>query len=248
MKVISVALLAVLVLGCNTGGNPDEQRQSLMKNDVNILEYTLPAPVLTGKVSVEEALASRRSHRHFTNESISAEDLSQLLWAAYGITWPLSGYPLTQGGLRTAPSAGALYPLKIYVLAGRVKGIEPGVYRYSSREHKLTMAIDHDVREQLSVAALRQEMIKTAPAVIFYSADFSLNTVKYGDRGRERYVCMDLGHSAENVYMQAEALHLGTCAIGAFNDEAVRNIMQLPENEEPLYIMPVGQYYHKTEF
>lgn len=248
MKAIPFALLAVLVMGCTTSQKPDEQKQSLMKSEASALEYALPAPVMTGKVSVEEALASRRSHRSFTGEAISAEDLSQLLWAAYGITQPLSGYPQMQGGLRTAPSAGALFPLKIYVLAGKVKGIEPGVYRYSSREHKLTRVIENDVRGQLSDAALRQEMIKTAPAVIFYSADFSLNTVKYGDRGRERYVCMDLGHSTENVYLQAEALHLGTCAIGAFNDQAVRNVMQLPENEEPLYIMPVGQYYHRAEF
>jgi SagB-type dehydrogenase family enzyme len=248
MKALYFALMVILTMACTNSQRPDEQKQSLMKNEDGALEYTLPAPALTGKVSVEEALANRRSHRSFTGEAISAEDLSQLLWAAYGITWPLSGHPLTQGGLRTTPSAGALFPLKIYVLAGKVKGIEPGVYRYSSREHKLMRVIDKDVREQLSYAALRQEMIKTAPAVIFYSADFGLNTVKYGDRGRERYVCMDLGHSAENVYLQAEALHLGTCAIGAFNDQAVRNVMQLPENEEPLYIMPVGQYYHRAEF
>ncbi len=248
MKVVPFTILAVMALGCTPGQKPDEQKQSLMKSEAEALEYVLPSPVLTGMVSVEEALAGRRSHRSFTGEAISAEDLSQLLWAAYGITHPLSGYPQTQGGLRTAPSAGALFPLKIYVLAGKVKGIEPGVYRYSSREHKLIMVNGNDVREQLSEAALKQEMIKTAPAVIFYSADFSLTTARYGDRGRERYVCMDLGHSAENIYLQAEALHLGTCAIGAFNDQAVRNVMQLPENEEPLYIMPVGQYFRRAEF
>jgi len=243
----SLVLFAVITLGCTPGNQKVDQKQNLMKSETSTFEYTLPSPALTGKVSVEEALSARRSHRSFTNEAISAEDLSQLLWSAYGITYPLSGYPQTQGGLRTAPSAGALFPLKIYVLIGKVRGIEPGVYRYSSRGHKITRVIDRDVREELSTAALRQEMIKTAPAVIFYSADFSLTTSKYGDRGRDRYVCMDLGHSAQNVYLQAEALHLGTCAIGAFNDEAVRNVMQLPENEEPLYIMPVGQYYHRAE-
>lgn len=243
-----MALCALLTLGCTNDHTPDDQKQSLMKSETHTLEYTLPAPLLSGKVSVEEALSKRRSHRSFTNEAISAEDISQILWSAYGITHPLSGYPQTQGGLRTAPSAGALYPLKIYVLIGRVKGIEPGVYRYSSKEHKLARVIDRDVRDQLADAALRQEMISTAPVVIFYSADFSLNTRKYGERGRERYVCMDLGHSAQNVYLQAEALHLGTCAIGAFNDAEVRAVMQLPENEEPLYIMPIGQYYHRSEF
>jgi len=244
----SLPLYALLTFGCQNGQNPDDQKQTLMKSETSTLEYTLPTPALEGKMSVEEALSSRRSHRYFTNEAISAEDLSQILWSAYGITMPLPGSLRVQGGLRTAPSAGALFPLKIYVLIGRVKGIEPGVYRYSSQGHKITRVIDRDLRDELSTAALRQEMIKTAPVVIFYSADFSLTTVKYGERGRERYVCMDLGHSAQNVYLQAEALHLGTCAIGAFNDAEVRAVMQLPENEEPLYIMPIGQYYHRPEF
>jgi len=171
-----------------------------------------------------------------------------MLWAAYGITRPLSGYPQTRGGLRTAPSAGARYPLEVYVLIGNVKDIEAGVYKYNQREHKIIRTIEIDVRKDLAAAALDQEMIYEAPACLFWSAVFSRNTSKYGERGRERYVCMDLGHSAQNVYLQAEALHLGTCAIGAFQDEEVSEVMQLPEDEEPLYIMPFGKYYNVSEF
>jgi SagB-type dehydrogenase family enzyme len=156
--------------------------------------------------------------------------------------------PGLKGGLRTAPSAGATYPLQLYVLIGKVTGIEPGVYKYVPQGHRIIRVIDRDVKASLASAALGQEMIKIAPACLFYSADFSLTTGRYGERGRERYVCMDLGHSAENVYLQAEALHLGTCAVGAFNDAEVRAVMQLPANEEPLYIMPIGRYYQKSEF
>jgi SagB-type dehydrogenase family enzyme len=242
------AVIIIITYGCMTKNRPRSDRQPLTRSDNGQLTYTLPSPSFEGTVSVEKAIARRRSHRSYIGISISAEDLSQILWAAYGITKPLSGYPHTMGGLRTAPSAGALYPLQIYVLIGNVKGIEPGVYKYFSQGHKIVRVIDKDVRSQLCSAALNQSMIKTAPACIFYSADFSVTTQVYGNRGRERYVCIDLGHSAENVYLQVEALHLGTCAIGAFNDSEVRAVMQLPENEEPLYIMPIGRYFPKSEF
>ncbi|MEO0075723.1 MAG: SagB/ThcOx family dehydrogenase, partial [candidate division WOR-3 bacterium] len=99
------------------------------------------------------------------------------------------------------------------------------------------------VKKSLAEAALNQEMISDAPACIFWSAIFERTTQFYGHRGRDRYVCMDLGHSAQNVYMQAEALRLGTCAIGAFDDDRVKKVMQLPAEEVPLYIMPIGKYY-----
>jgi SagB-type dehydrogenase family enzyme len=243
-----ILIVALVTAGCMNKNKPQEDKTPLMKNDSSRLSYTLPSPVLGGTVSVEEALSKRRSHRYYVDEQISAEDISQILWAAYGITRPMPGYPRINGGLRTAPSAGATYPLQVYVLIGKVKGIETGVYKYVPVGHRIIRVIDRDVKASLASAALGQEMIKIAPACLFYSADFSITTARYGDRGKERYVCMDLGHSAENVYLQAEALHLGTCAIGAFNDAEVRAVMQLPENEEPLYIMPIGKYYQKSEF
>ena len=211
------------------------------------LTYILPPPKLDGTMSVEKALANRRSHRRFQDKALSAEKLSQILWSAYGITQPRednpdrpANRPSFRGGLRTAPSAGATFPLEIYAIVGNVTGIEPGVYRYISEKHKLVKVIDEDVREELTAAALGQVMIQQAPATIFWSAIFSRSTVRYGDRGRERYVAMDLGHSAQNVYLQAEALGLGTCAIGAFTDAEVSRVLRLPAEEEPLYMMPVG--------
>jgi SagB-type dehydrogenase family enzyme len=184
-------------------------------------------------MSVESALTNRRSQRSFQDKELPAEHLSQILWAAYGITSPR--------GLRTAPSAGALYPLEIYAIIGDVQGIEPGVYRYVADGHKIVRVVDGDVRGELAGAALNQRMVADAPMSVFFSAVFERTTGRYGERG-EKYVYIEVGHSAQNVYLQAEALGLGTCAVGAFTDSRVREILNLPADEEPLYLMPVGYY------
>ncbi len=241
---ITIVFLNASPFKCMAQENPKQQQKAkLTKIDGPQLAFLLPSPSTKGSVSVEQALARRRSYRSYLKDAISAETLSQILWAAYGITKPMPNRPQTRGGLRTAPSAGALYPLEIYALVGNVKGVEPGVYRYLAQEHKIVRVINKDIKKELAAAALNQEMISTAPACIFYSAIYSRTTQRYGDRGRDRYVCMDLGFSAQNVHLQAEALHLGTCAIGAFDDEKVKKVMQLPEEELPLLIMPIGEYY-----
>jgi len=203
------------------------------------LVYALPAPNTDGEVSVESALANRRSHRSFQDKALSQEQLSQILWSAYGVTLPRPASPAQRGGLRTAPSAGALYPLEIYAIIGNVDGIEPGVYKYDSGEHSIKQVIAGDVRAELSAAALNQSMVREAPLTVFYSAIFNRTTDRYGERG-VLYVYIEVGHSAQNVYLQVEAMGLGTCAIGAFTDDTVRELLNLPAEEEPLYLMPVG--------
>lgn len=235
--------LVILFTSCSKEAKTSQGENTLKKIESEQLTYILPTPQTQGDISVEEALNKRRSQRDYRTDAISAEELSQVLWAAYGITQPMAGYPKMRGGFRTAPSAGATYPLEIYAVVGNVKDVEPGVYKYFPDGHKIVMVIDKDIRKELTSAALNQKMITDAPASLFYSAVFSRTTERYGDRGKLRYVCMDLGHSAENVYLQCEALNLGTCAIGAFNDDRVREVMQLPDDEEPLYIMPIGKYY-----
>lgn len=207
-----------------------------------IVPVKLPEPRLSSAISVEEALLNRRSVREFDDEALTISQVSQLLWAAYGITEDRSSPAFLRGGFRTAPSAGGLYPLEIYLIAGKVTGLAAGIYKYRSENHTLEMISDGDVRKELAKAAVDQEFILTAPATLFFSADFSRTTQKYGNRGRERYVCMDLGHAAQNVYLQAYALNLGTCAVGAFTDEMVSMVMELTDNEEPLYLMPVGKF------
>jgi SagB-type dehydrogenase family enzyme len=205
------------------------------------VEFSMPSPRHSSGMSLEEVLLKRRSVREFRNETIKLEDVSQILWAAYGITSARSHPASLQGGLRTSPSAGALYPLEIYLVAGKVNGLEQGIYRYKADGHKLVLSAPGDIRKELAEAALSQNFITDAPASLVFSAVFSRTTGKYGTRGKERYVCMDLGHAAQNVYLQATALGLATCAVGAFTDKMVSNALMLPDNEEPLYIMPIGR-------
>ena len=200
----------------------------------------LPTPTLKGTMSVEETMLNRRSIREFKPDALNLDQVSQLLWAAYGITKEMNSPSFLRGGFKTAPSAGALYPLEIYIVVGNVTGLEKGIYKYLPDGHFLIKTYDQDVRGKLAEAALGQEFIEQAPVSIVYSAVFSRTTRKYRDRGRERYVCMDLGHSAENICLQAVALNLGACTVGAFSDLMVRNVIMMPDEEEPLYILPIG--------
>lgn len=193
----------------------------------------LPSPRYTSGTSVEEALLKRRSVREYKSQPLELQEISQLLWAAQGITEPIKGF-------RTAPSAGALYPLEVYLVAGDVKGIEKGVYKYIPAEHELVMVNDKDVRRDLCAAALGQEQVLKAPAVIVISAVLERTAKKYRDRA-QRYVDMEAGHAAQNVFLQAVALHCGTVVIGAFDDEKVKQVVNLDDREVPLYLMPVGK-------
>ena len=202
----------------------------------------LPAPVLKGEISVEEAMQNRRSIRNYQEVPLTLQEIAQILWAGYGLSRKIENSPaFLRGGLRTAPSAGALYPLDLYVAAWNVTDLPAGIYYYKSETHQLVRIKEGNTRQELSDAAFNQPHFKTAAAAIVYSAIFERNTRKYGERGRERYVCMDLGHSGQNIYLQAYALKIGTCAIGAFTDLAVKMVVGMTKPEEPLYIMPLGK-------
>ncbi len=204
--------------------------------------FELPAPRYDGPVSVEAALKNRRSIRSYTEAPLTLADVSQLLWAAYGITQTRENAPaFLRGGFRTAPSAGARYPLDLYLAAFDVTGLPAGIYWYDSEKHRLMRIVEGDRRKEVSEAAFNQGMFETAAAAIVYSAVYERSMVKYGRRGRDRYVCMDLGHSAENVYLQAYALKIGTVAVGAFTDLWLKKACGMTRPEEPLYIMPLGR-------
>ncbi len=192
----------------------------------------LPAPKYISSTAVEEALHKRRSVRDFKDAPLTISEVSQLLWAAQG----------TVGARyrRTVPSAGALYPLELYIVAGNVTGLTAGVYRYLPEGHELLGIVSGDRRSNLCDAALGQSSIRRAPAVIVISAVYERTTSKYGERGI-RYVHMEAGHAAQNVYLQTVSLGLGTVVIGAFRDEEIRKIMKMSDRERPLYIMPVGR-------
>ena len=187
----------------------------------------LPPPLKEGRIALEEALAHRRSVREFRPMELTPEEIGQLLWAAQGITHPTEG-------LRTAPSAGALYPLEVYV-ANR-----NGIFHYRPQDHTLVHKGSEDVRLQLRAAALEQESVEKAPCVFAITGIEGRTTLKYGRRGI-RYGELEAGHATQNLLLQAVALGLAGVPIGAFSDREVARILKLTEGERPLYLIPVGQ-------
>jgi SagB-type dehydrogenase family enzyme len=210
---------------------PAELVETMQKREVGE-RIKLPEPDHANETSVEAALLRRRSIRTYSGDDVTLEEVSQLLWAAQGITAPWGG--------RTAPSAGALYPLELYLVVGDVKGMDKGVYTYRPKEHELKKVADGDVRAELAEAALGQECVKEAAIDLIFTAVYERTTAKYGERGM-RYVHIEVGHAAQNVYLQADSLDLGTVVVGAFMDREVKRIVHAGAQEEPLYIMPVGR-------
>lgn len=197
----------------------------------NLIEIKLPNPVFSSKTSIEESLKKRRSIRSYKNIPLTLQEVSQLLWAAQGIT--------SDNKFRTAPSAGALYPLELYLVAGNIEKLSPGIYHYIPTKNTLQKLTEGDVRIQLAKASMEQDSVKLGAADIVITAVFSRTTKKYGNRG-DRFVLMEAGHAAQNIYLQAVSLNVGTVSIGAFDDSQVKNILNLKE-EEPLYILPIGK-------
>jgi SagB-type dehydrogenase family enzyme len=195
----------------------------------------LPNPFLTGGLPLSEAISQRRSIRAFSPEPLLLFQLSEILWAAQGIT-------SSQDNLRAIPSAGGTYPLELYVVIGEngIEQTDSGVYHYEAGRHILTGHIEEDIRWELSEVALGQDFIAVAPASLIICALYDRTLARYSARG-ERYVFMEAGHAGQNVYLQATALGLGTVAVGAFHDTEVRNLLHLDKNTRPLYIMPLGK-------
>ena len=184
-------------------------------------------------MSVERARRERRSARAYAPGALTLAELGQLLWAAQGVTAP--------GGLRAAPSAGALYPLELRVVVGEVAGLETGVYRYLPETHRLEHSDPHDLRPDLAAAAHQQAWVSDNAALVVISAQYTRTTGKYGPRG-VRYAHLEAGHSAENLFLQATALGIATVLVGAFDDAAVTRLLRLEPSEEPLVLMPLGRF------
>lgn len=223
MKKKMIVGLIVFVLFCgvflvnSSGGN-----RPAAKPEVR----SLPAPRTTGNMSVEQAIAGRRSIRSFSGKSLSEKQISQLLWAAQGITDRRNGF-------RAAPSAGALYPLEIYSVTAKE------ICRYLPEKHALEIIKKGDFRKTLSSAALGQSCVAGAPVVFVITAVIERTTSKYGKRGTQ-YVYMEAGHAAQNIHLQAVALNLGSVPVGAFKEDAVEKLLNAGKGEKVLYIVPVG--------
>lgn len=194
----------------------------------------LPSPEKGGTMTLEDAIAARRSHREFSSNPLSLEVLSRLLWSMQGIT--------DSSGKRAAPSAGATYPIRIYTVVGeRTCGnLSAGVYLYIPNGHLLERQGEGDRRRMIATASLEQMWMAPAPVIFVLVANYERTTNRYGERGI-RYVWMEAGHIGQNLHLQTEALQLGTCMVGAFDDNAISRILKLPAQNEPLYILPVGE-------
>lgn len=186
---------------------------------------TLPKPNLDGSMSLEQAVAIRRSWRDFRFQPLTLEQIGQLAWSAQG-----QG---TKSKYRTTPSAGTTYPLELFVVN------EQGLFHYLLGKHALEKLAGRDLRSALATAAWGQEFIEAAPLTMVFAAEFARTTRRYGKRGI-RYVYMEAGHAIQNVHLQAEALGLGSVAVGAFDDASVSKVLSLSVNFEPVYMVVVG--------
>ena len=222
MSDLKVAFAALLILGVMTMACPQQPPPGEAEGE----RIELPAPDTTGEMPVEAAIEARRSIRAFTDQPLTAEQIGQLAWAAQGITDEARG-------LRAPPSAGATYPLEVYLVTAE------GVGRYLPQQHALQMTISGDMRGQLAQAALGQGFVATAPLVVAVAGVYERTAGRYGPRA-ERYVHMEVGHLGQNVHLQAVALGLGSVPVGAFDDDTVAQVLNLPADHAPLYLIPVG--------
>ncbi len=186
----------------------------------------LPQPNKRGNISLEEAILKRRSVRSLSDKELSLEQISQLLWSCQGITDDSKRF-------RSAPSAGATFPLEVYVVKS------DGLFQYVPKIHGIKRLKDKDLRPLLSEACYNQGFVKDAASDIVICADFNRTTSHYGTRGRN-YVYIEVGHAAQNLHLQAVAEGLGSVAVGAFSDDKIKKLLDLPEDIVPIYVIPVG--------
>jgi SagB-type dehydrogenase family enzyme len=223
MRWCVVPVIVLLIGGCAT---TDERIDTPDFGGAGVLErIDLPPPAVAGGSSLADALSQRRSVREYQPVPLDLAEISQLLWATQGVT--------SNAEQRTAPSAGGLYPLELYLVTG------DGHYRYDPNRHQLEVRGMVDLRSSLSEAALSQDSVEQAAAIVVLAAVYSRTEQKYGDRA-ERYVQMEVGHAAQNLLLQAVSLELGAVPIGAFHDDQVHEVLGLPGDHEPLYLIPVG--------
>ena len=218
-------LLAIMIFSLT-------ESTAMHKSQKNISpSIALPAPDISLGIPLNSAMQLRRSYRQFATKPISLDILSQLLWSAQGINHP--------SGFRTVPSAGALFPLEIYIVVGNVDDLPAGIYHFEPVSNSLHLVIEKDQRKQLALAAHGQNSINQAAITLVITGIIRRTEKKYGQRAKQ-YVHIEAGNASQNIYLQATSLKLGTVFIGAFSDKKVKRVLQLSSDHEPLGLMPVG--------
>lgn len=193
-------------------------------------------PIYFKEENLKSLLEKRYSNRDFQDKPLNLDDVSNILWASGG-----KKYDSVTAATRTIPSAGATYPLELYLVSGEnaVNKLKAGIYRYSVEEHSLELTSEGDKRAQLAGACLGQDFIQNAPVSLVITAKFQRTTQRYGSRG-ERYVYMEAGHACQNIYLAVTCLGLSTVEVGAFFDDKVSRVLNLDKDYIPLSVMPVG--------
>ena len=197
------------------------------------ISIRLPQPKLQGRFSLEKSLLQRRSFRAYKKTPLSIGEISQLLFAGQGVI---------DENRRTVPSAGALYPIEVYLVAGRIKGIPAGIYKYQPQDHSLDEVSSGDKRRELAAGAFSQFWVKEAPATIALCGNFQTTTKKYRERGK-RFVIIEIGHAAQNICLQSTSLGLGSLCVGGFDDESVKRLLDIKLEPRPFYLIPVGKIF-----
>lgn len=219
-------LLVTLYLAAAVGNLECWAAREQLGMNITTAAIKLPSPKTAGRFSLEELIARRRSVREFTGETLTLEEVSQLLWSAQGVTHP--------AGYRAVPSAGALYPLELYVAS------RDGVYHYDPARHLLRRHRGEDARPALAAASLGQESVSEAAAVFVIAAVYERTAGKYGAQRAQRYVVLEAGHAAQNLLLESVGLGLGAVPIGAFSDREVERVLSLPPGQRAIYLIPVG--------
>jgi SagB-type dehydrogenase family enzyme len=225
---VAVAVIVCGVIGLRAAFSQEEKKGEEEK------VAKLPKPKEKGKMSLEEAIKKRRCVRKYKDKALELSQLSQLLWAANGVTGKKSYY-------RAAPSAGALHPLDFYAVVGKdsVTGLDEGVWHYNPEKHSVTLVAKGDKRQELQNASLKQRQVGTAEVVICVTIEYKRTTRKYGDRGK-KYAHMDVGFACENLFLQVQTLDLAACVVGAFTDSEVTKVLSLPKKHEPVLLLTIG--------
>jgi SagB-type dehydrogenase family enzyme len=225
LTMVLVPLLAVLVVGYGLHAWAQEVKPAEAPTTI-----ALPAPQVTTAVTVEQAIQQRRSVRRFAAAPVTLVQVSQLLWAAQGITDPASGH-------RTAPSAMATYPLRVYLFAGNVTDLPAGVYRYVPQGHKLELVVEADQRAN----AGGQPQMRTAPALLLFTADTTATAARAGQQMASSWAYIEAGHCAQNVLLEEIALGLVGVPMTGYDPAKVKDTLKLPDSEQPVYLIAAGQ-------
>jgi SagB-type dehydrogenase family enzyme len=223
---IIIVLFTIIFIdsACNVLPEEYEEKEKTEIAEAEEVIY-LPEPKTVGEMSLEETIKKRRSVRSFYDKELNLEQISQILWAAQGIT--------DEKGYRSAPSAGALYPLEVYVVK------KDGVFHYIPDGHKMEIILEGDIRKKLKEICLGQQWVEDAPVDIIITGIYKRTTIKYGDRGI-RYVYLEAGTACQNILLQAVSLGLGAVPVGAFRDNQIQEILNLSKEETPLFVIPIG--------